>query len=296
VPAALLTVLCRRLITVMGKSAEQHAGSEYPKFDRIPLPVGHLRRVYWPPYPATVMFGRNRQEIRDNNPPPTPVDPDRLTALLLGLPGLEHAKSIVASARLYTLALELIREQPDITYQLLVSSAETIANEALQDFQPNDDAKVKHQQRVFNLAKKFGLKEEMARDLALEACKTERWVKRKFRKFLTDNIDGSVWDKEDNLFREPLNLLPQRGDLHKTLGNIYDARSGATHSGHQFPMSASYSGGPKIPSRVAMARFSSDFPPVGWFERIVNTAIRTFWERSIDGLSAASSSNGDDQT
>ena len=78
--AALLTVLCRRLITVMGKSAEQHAKYEYPKFDRIPLPVGHLRRVYWPPYPATVMLGWNSQEIIDNNPPPTPVDPDRLTA------------------------------------------------------------------------------------------------------------------------------------------------------------------------------------------------------------------------
>jgi hypothetical protein len=294
--AALLTVLCRRLITVMGKSAEQHAEYEHPKFDRIPLPVGHFRRVYWPPYPPTLILGRNSQEIADNNPPPTPVDPDRLTALLLGLPRLEHAKSIVASARLYALALELLREQPDIAYQLLVSSAETMANETLQDFQPNDDAKVKHQQRVFNLAKKFGLKEEMARELALAACKRERWVKRKFRKFLTDNIDAAVWDKEDDFFRVPLNLLPQREDLHKTLGNIYNARSGATHSGHQFPMSASYSGGPTIPSRVAMAQLSSDFSPVGWFERIVNTAIRTFWERSIDGLSAASSSNGDDQT
>ncbi len=286
--AALLTVLCRRLITVMGKSAEQPAGYEYPKFDRIPLPVGHLRRVYWPPYPATVMFGRNRQEIRDNNPPPTPVDPDRLTALLLGVPGLEHAKSIVASARLYALALELIREQPDIAYQLLVSSAETIANEALQDFQPHDDAKVNHQQGVFKLATEFGLGEEMARKLALEACRIERWVTGKFRKFLTDNIDAAIWDKEDDLFRVPLNLLPQREDLYKTLGNIYRVRSGATHSGHQFPMSASYSGGPTIPGRVATAQLSSDFPPVGWFERIVNTAIRTFWARSIGGLSCTS--------
>jgi hypothetical protein len=294
--AALLTVLCRRLITVMGKSAERLAEHEYPEFDRIPLPIAHLRRVYWPPYPPTLILGLNSQEIEDNNPPPTPVDPDRLTALLLGLPRLEHAKSIVASARLYALALELIREQPDIAYQLLVSSAETIANETLQDFQPDDEAKVEHQQRVFKLAEKFGLEDEMAQKLALEACKTERWVKRKFRKFLTDNIDASALEKEDNLFRVPLNLLPQRDFLEKTLGKIYDARSGATHWGHQFPMSASSSGGPKIPSRVAMAQLSSDFPPVAWFERIVNTAIRTFWARSIGGLSGASSSNGGDQS
>jgi len=293
--AALLTVLCRRLITVMGKSAERFAEHEYPKFDRIPLPVAHLPRVYWPPYPPDRIIGWDRQEIADNNPPPTPVDPDMLTALLLGLPRLEHAKSIVASARLYTLALELIREQPDIAYQLLVSSAETIANQTVPE--PDDNAKLEYQRGVFNLAKKLGLGEEMARKLTLKACETkEGWVKGKFRKFLTEYIDASVWDKEDDLFRVPLNLLPQREDLHKTLGKIYDARSGATHSGHQFPMSASYSGGPKIPSRVAMAQLSSDFPPVGWFERIVNTAISTFWARSIGGLSGASSSNGGDQS
>jgi hypothetical protein len=33
-----------------------------------------------------------------------------------------------------------------------------------------------------------------------------------------------------------------------------------------------------------------------WFERVVNTAIRTFWARSIGGLSGASSSNGGDQS
>jgi hypothetical protein len=294
--AALLTVLCRRLITVMGKSAEQFAGHEYPEFDRVPLPVARMRRVYWPPYRPTVITGWDRQEISDNNPPPAPVDPDRLTALLLGLPRLEHAKSIVESARLYALALELIREQPDIAYQLLVSSAETIANETLQDYQPDDDAKVEHQLRVFKLAKKFGLGEEMARMLALEACKREPWVTRKFRKFLTDHIDASVWDQEDDLFRVPLEFLSKREDLHRTLGNIYAARSGATHSGHQFPRSASYSGGPEIPRRVAMAQLSSDFPPVGWFERIVNTAITTFWARSIGGQSGANSSNGGDQS
>jgi hypothetical protein len=44
-----------------------------------------------------------------------------------------------------------------------------------------------------------------------------------------------------------------------------------------------------MPGRVAMAWLSSDFPPIGWFERIVNTAIRTFWARSIGGLSGVSS-------
>ena len=107
-----------------------------------------------------------------------------------------------------------------------------------------------------------------------------------------DNVDASVWEKEDDLFRWPtLQFLPRQEDFQKTLNTVYDARSKATHWGHQFPISASYSGGPTIPTRVAAAMVASatqgtgpTFPPVVWFERIVNTAIRTFWERSVGAL------------
>jgi hypothetical protein len=204
------------------------------------------------------------------------------------LPRLEHAQSIVASARLYAQALELIRDKPDIAYQLLISAVETIANVALPDFQPDDDAKVNHQKRVFNLVMKLELGEETARTLALEACKTERWATRKFRKFLTDNIDDSIWEKADDLFRVPSEFLPHREDLQKTLRDIYNARSSATHSGQPFPVSDSYSGGPTVPVPVMIAFFNptSAFPPVAWFERIVNMAIRTFWERSLEASPA----------
>jgi hypothetical protein len=168
--AALLTVLCRRLITVMGKSAERLTDHPYPEFEHRPLPVAtSMRRVYWPPYPATVEIGWDSQEVCDNNPPPKAVDPGALTALLLGLPQLAYAESLVKSARLYARALELIREQPDIAYQLLISSVETIANDTLQDFQPDDDEKVKHKEAVFNLAKTLGLEEKIARDLGIRA-------------------------------------------------------------------------------------------------------------------------------
>jgi len=298
--AALLTVLCRRLITVMGKSAERHTNHEYPEFDRLPLPVARMRRIHWPRLPASVMTGLDRQEIFDNNPLPIPVDPNRLTALLQGLPRLPHAKSLVASARMYSLALKLIREQPDIAYQLLISSVETIATEALRDFQPEDAAKVKHQQAVFNLAVELGLGEGDAKSLALKACTHERWATRKFKKFLTDNIDDTVWEKEDDLYRMPSGLLRlSREHLQEALDNIYRARSKATHAGQQFPATASYSGGPSISVRAAMAMESSvqsasrlPFPPVVWFERLVNVAIRNFWERSATALSLTASADG----
>jgi hypothetical protein len=255
-----------------------------------------MRNVYWRPHPAQLVLGWNSKEIEDYNPPAKPVDPGALTALLLGLPRVAHAKSIVASARLYALALELIHDRQEIAYQLLVSAVETIASETLPD--PDDDEKARRMQPVFDLAKTYGLEEGKARNLAITACNVEtRWPTRKFKKFLTDNTDDEIWE-EDDLYRVLPQLLPCRENFQQTLGKIYTARSDATHTGQQFPVTASYSGGREIPIPVAMKMFSLDpvFPPVVWFERVVNTAIRTFWARSIGGLSGASSSNGDDQS
>ena len=154
---------------------------------------------------------------------------------------------------------------------------------------------------VFDLAMALKLGEETARNLALEACKNAPWARRKFRKFLMDNVGASVWEEEDDLFRWPtLQFLPRREEFQKTLNTVFDARSIATHWRHQFPNPASYSGGPTIPWRVASARLasatlgtSSIFPPVVWFERIVNVAIRTFWERSVSVLGGTATANGD---
>jgi hypothetical protein len=283
--AALLTVLCRRLITVMGKSAERVADYGYPEFERIPQPIRSMRNVYWPPHPARLVVGRNSKEIEDYNPPAKPVDPGALTALLLGLPQVPHAESIVASARLYALALELIHDRQEIAYQLLVSSVETIASETLPD--PDEDEKARRMQPVSDLAKTYGLEEGKARSLAITACNVEtRWSTRKFKKFLTDNTDNRIWE-EDDLYKVPLPLLPRQENFQQTLSKIYTARSAATHAGQQFPVTASYSGGPEISTRVAMKMFSLDsvFPPVVWFERVVNMAIRTYWERAVSALS-----------
>jgi hypothetical protein len=283
--AALLTVLCRRLITVMGKSAERLADYQYPEFQRIPQPVRSMRNVYWRPHPIGLVIGWNSKEIEDYNAPPKPVDPSALTALLLGLPHVAHAESIVASARLYALALELIHDRQEIAYQLLVSAVETIASETLPD--PDDDEKTTRMQRVFDLAKTYGLEEGKARNLAITACNVEtRWATRKFMKFLTDNTDDKIWGADD-LYRVLPQLLPNRGSFPQTLSKIYRARSGATHAGEQFPVTASYTGGPRIPARVATKMLSLDpvFPPVVWFERVVNVAIRTYWERAVSALS-----------
>jgi hypothetical protein len=281
--AALLSLLCRRLVTVSGKTKEEHAHYPYHEFGHLPLPVTALRRVYWPSLPATVITSLKSQEIHDNNPPPLAVDPGMFTTMLTGLPKSPYAESIVASARLYALALEMIREQPDLSYQLLISAVETIANEALSGFQPDDDEKVRHKRPVYDLAKELSMCDAQAKQMAIEACKGEHWATRKFKKFIVDNIDDSIWDQEDDLFKPLPNWIPQRTDLEKILGKFYTARSKATHFGEQFPISASYAGGPQIPAALATSLMGTGpvFPPVAWFERLVNNAVRNFWKKSL---------------
>jgi hypothetical protein len=48
-------------------------------------------------------------------------------------------------------------------------------------------------------------------------------------------------------------------------------------------VTASYAGAPRINMPVAAALFGSEsaFPPVAWFERIVNNALSNFWARSV---------------
>ena len=89
------------------------------------MPVATMmRRVSWRPHPLSVLYS-NREggpKYEDYNPRPKPLNSRRVTELLSRLPKLEHAESIVTGCRLYALALELVQERPDISYQLLISS------------------------------------------------------------------------------------------------------------------------------------------------------------------------------
>jgi hypothetical protein len=105
----------------------------------------------------------------------------------------------------------LIHDRPDISYQLLISSVETIANGTLRSFQPSDEAKLEHQRAVYDLALSLELGEETAKKLAIEACKREWWATRKFKRFLIDNVGESVWTEQDELFHKMrLEDLPKR--------------------------------------------------------------------------------------
>lgn len=142
--AAILSLLCRRLITVAAKVRESHPHDRdnYPAVFR-DWPAGFtdsLKLTSWQRQPSSVVYGpKGIEKIIDYNPQPAPVDPTYLKRIFVALANLEHAESIVLSARRYALALELIQSRPEFSYQLLISSIEAIANRVCSSFRPSDD-------------------------------------------------------------------------------------------------------------------------------------------------------------
>ena len=86
----------------------------------------------------------------------------------------------------------------------------------------------------------------------------------------------------ENLFQLPEEWLPKKSDFKKALGSIYTARSGATHTGRHYSGAARVVTGPWVSWDALPELLNSAagiIPPIGWFERVVNSAVTHFIER-----------------
>lgn len=285
--AAILSLFCRRLITVCSKVREIHH-NQYKNEPEVvqDLPVGiinSLKISSWKHHPASVKYDLNGIiEIIDYNPQPHALSQKKLKQLFLALPNLPYAEDIIRSVRLYALALEQIYQDPDIAYQLLVFSIETMANKIYSSYTPKEIEKVNIKKNVSDLAVKFGLSKKQADQLAIEACNGIPWAKQKFCKFLIENTTDELW-KKDDLFKLPDLILPKKQDFESAINEIYKERSKVSHSGGTYPATASIVTGPTIPANLFLYINSTPklFPPVAWFERVVNNAINCFLDRAI---------------
>ena len=112
---------------------------------------------------------------------------------MLSLPSAKFAEEFVRSARLYSTALELIESRSDIAYQLLISAVETLSGRAMRGLRPTEAEQVENKRNVYNKAMELGITDEGAREIALEAAKSEAWIRRKFVSFLKDNCGDEIW-------------------------------------------------------------------------------------------------------
>lgn len=276
--AALLTLFCRRLITVSGKVREEHVCAGVPAvLADFPIPAATTMRMsYWKERPLSFLYGLDGVSVKSYHPPPQPFNSSEIMQILLSLPKLKIAEAVVRAARLYATAMERIETQPEACYQQFISAAETIAGAALEDWEPERDEKIRSKGSLVAWATKTEkLDLDVAERLALESSKGNPWTARKFKKFLLDNIDRELLGREDDLFVVPQEMCPKADEIETSLGEVYQCRSGATHSGRSYPPSASVG-----PSTTFSWRALDDvingqrpFPPVAWFERVVNSAI-----------------------
>jgi len=285
--AALLSLLLRRLVTVAAKTREVHPKRYDGDIDLLldwPSPlVKSLTPIHWEYKPSAIVHYPDRPiEIENYNPHPLGVNVIQLRETLVDLAAMPLAECLILSARLYSLALTQLHHDVDLTYQLLIAAVEATVSDALVNYHPTDDQMVATKSSVAALARKFGLGEDEARQLALEACKGIPWASRKFVKFLRENHTEDIWG-EDDVFRIPADFVPSREQFEDSLVRIYSARGKLTHGGKSFPASSVLGIGPTVPVKAIMGFDWGEkpFPPVVWFERVVNNALLGFIDRSL---------------
>jgi hypothetical protein len=239
---SLLTLLSRRLVSPVGKTRERHprADTGLGSYDSdFPVPILKMPRfAFWSSRPISTV--RNAKE---QAPPPVGVSAGALTDVLLKLPDIPRATEVVYAARLYRSALEYLESRPDIAYQLLVSTAETLAGADL------------------------GVKPHRGAN-----------PRRSFKTFLKSFVLPRELSVEDRLFPLQKAFCPRSEDFENALGVIYDARSGNLHSGSPFPRHLSLGLSPLVKEREFRANplRPKEVPPVAWFERVVSVAARKF--------------------
>jgi hypothetical protein len=216
--------------------------------------------------------------IVDHTPPPLGINRDRLQHALSALTTSRYASAILDAARAYSSALQLILPRPELAYQLLISSVETLANVRYSNYRPSKEEMIKHKQRVRNKAKKAGLTNEQADALAIEACKGEHWTGRKFRTFFAEYLPAQI-PEPDELFPLADGWDPRRQDFPKVLTRIYNARSKHLHEGKAFPEWISFGQTVALsPSHHGITVTAATYiPPVTWFERTVSLALKGFF-------------------
>lgn len=277
----LLSVLYRRLIVPVVKTREvaEWMGPSLP--NDLPFPVIDFPSfAAWRPRAASVLYRLDRTEVLSNAPLPVALPDDHLRRILLKLGSTAESTGVMKAARQYALALELIEDRPETSYQLLIAATETLASAALADWSPPAEEQAGTKHNVEKLARRKGLSGEDARLLAIEASRGITWKKRKFVKFIDDRVADSTSSRDD-LFMTPEWLVPRRETFVKVLSEVYDMRSGTHHSGSSFPPSSLVGTSHLIPAEVAIEAMAGEdartaVPPVTWFERVVSQSFRSY--------------------
>ena len=101
----------------------------------------------------------------------------------------------------------------------------------------------------------FGVTKAQSDELAIEAGRAQRWISRKFVRFLVAHCDPRTWDKDD-LFRAMPELEPSFEDFEQALREVYRRRSPNTNRIRKMILK-----GMIVPQKWIFPSFSSSIRP-----------------------------------
>lgn len=287
--AALLTLLCRRLITVAGNvsiSEKAPIDGAPDWLSTMPVPiVTKLSIKHWPDQPSIYVSHPTRPELNHPEPQVKRFESDRVERLLWGLPRIQHAGRFVLAARLYAAAMTILFERTDIAYALMTMSVEALANHAVTAPDARETAKRNIPPKFQAKGKEQGLTEEQVK--AMWESMAEGRSTFKFARFMKDNVTDELWTPDDlfNLKDALPHLIPTREQFEERVNDVYVQRNKFVHHGEPYPYLSEWGLSPYGNSAVLGEIFSGvKFPPFPWFERAVHICLVNYIEKQIAGL------------
>lgn len=206
-----------------------------------------------------------------------PTNLDTLTTwfeLLEKLPSGLHQRFIL-SAKFYQQALQRADEDPTTAYLHLVSAIEVLSG----DFDIGEMALAESDPSLDRLVKRIN-DEELRRDIEKAIIGNQRFIGRRFKKFILHYIDEDFWREPTS---ERLRTISQ-AEIEKLLGRIYRQRSRTLHAGEPFPPSVNYAPhkGEEMP--LGLGEMSGDrrwessgaVPLLHFFERLTRHVLLNY--------------------
>ena len=216
----------------------------------------------------------------------------------------EDYRAVIRAIHQYQLSLLTFREDVGLAYSMLVSSIESMAQRFFdKNFSFNDLSDHTEWEKLFL---ESGISEESEKQIKNKLLKNERFLSRRFRDFVINNLPDSFWTSPDSrakerddyissrsqepkrknhdkLWRGLYNLenKPQKNELNNILKSIYNVRSKFSHIGKSPPAEAiglyeTASINVDFASQKGRLKFVRSVPSFFWFERVVHDSILNF--------------------
>jgi hypothetical protein len=184
----------------------------------------------------------------------------------------------VAAARAFATAIDLQELRPEVAYLLLVSCVESLSGIAYDGWNPTPEEMRDSREPLVKAAKSLSLGDGQVEAIVRASCVGDRWVGRKFRRYLVEHIKQTVVCPG----LTHIQIAPDK--VPAIARSVYRARSAMTHGTGALPLTATYGGGPQVGVRTAIALMEASIdgwskgqvPPVAWFLRAVAFAHRSF--------------------